>query len=81
MSRIYFINFTKKHIVKYKIVFYIFSVLLFTILFGSCKTCDCPAYSKNNTYFEVLEVEKINISLKDSLFAAQNLRQNIALSN
>ena len=80
MSRIYFIYSIKKHNIKHKIVFNIFFILLFTILLGSCKTCDCPAYSKNNTYFEVLEVEKINISLNDSLFAAQNLELNNGLN-
>ena len=81
MSRVNFIYFIKKHIIKHKIVLYIFSGLLFTILLGSCKTCDCPAYSKNNRYFEELELEKINISLEDSLFATQILMQNTGLTN
>ena len=80
MSRIYFIYFIKKHIIKHKIVFNVFFVLLFPILLGSCKTCDCPAYSKNNTYFEKLKEEKISISHKDSLVAMQNSALNIELN-
>ena len=80
MSRIYFLYFIKKHILKHKIVLCIFFVLLFPIMLGSCKTCDCPAYSKNNTYFEVLEVEKITVSHEDFLVDMQDPVLNNALN-
>ena len=66
---------------KYKNILFLFSVLIFIILFGSCKTCDCPAYSQNSTQYIELEAEKNNIYRNDTLFASRDQVQNNGLTN
>ncbi len=80
-SIIYLLYFLKKHIAKSKTVLYIFSLLVFTILLSSCKTCKCPAYSQNYNYSEEQNSLVIDISVEDNLFATKNAGLNNGLTN
>ncbi len=69
------------YIIKYKRVLFISSILLFTILLSSCKTCKCPAYTQNHIFYKEQKNIKVNISLYNNLFALKNPTLKNELSN